>query len=68
MKPEELRDGLARLGLNPRQLGEAVSPPVSQPHMYAMAKGTRRIGPVMAHRLREAMVRLMLERARPAGE
>lgn len=61
MNAADLRAALARLGLNARQLGEAVSPPVGQSHMYEMAAGTRTIGNVMSARLREAIRRLERE-------
>jgi hypothetical protein len=63
MGAADLSAALARLGLNPRQLGELADPPVGQSHMYEMAKGSRPIGKAMAVRLRLAMAR-----ATPAGE
>jgi plasmid maintenance system antidote protein VapI len=55
MTPTELRASLARLGLSAAELGRAVVPPVGRSHISEMANGKRKIGPVMAERLKAAI-------------
>lgn len=62
MDGEELRAAAKRLGVSLAKIGEAVRPPVARSHMSEMASGKRKIGPIMAERLKATIKRIERKR------